>query len=79
MKEKDNHSIIKCTISIILNFYFWSVLLIILNIQIIIIHENISFYYNIFIINCSSNKVTNYHGIKSLESKFNKIQVNVTK
>ena len=31
-----------------------------------------------FIINCSSNKVTNYHGIKSLESKFNKIQVNVT-
>ena len=31
-----------------------------------------------FIINCSSNKVTNYHGIKSLESKFNKIQVNFT-
>ena len=32
----------------------------------------------IFIINCSGNKVSNYHGIKRLEDKFNKIEVNVT-
>tara|TARA_B100000989_G_C19183904_1_gene320738 strand:- start:9 stop:473 length:465 start_codon:yes stop_codon:yes gene_type:complete len=29
----------------------------------------------IFIINCSGNKVSNYHGIKQLESKFDKIKV----
>tara|TARA_B100001027_G_scaffold202143_1_gene162691 strand:- start:87 stop:542 length:456 start_codon:yes stop_codon:yes gene_type:complete len=32
----------------------------------------------IFITNCSGNKVTNYHGTKSLEKKFNKITVNKT-
>ena len=32
----------------------------------------------IFISNCSGNKVTNYHGTKSLEVKFDKIIVNVT-
>ena len=32
----------------------------------------------IFISNCSGNKVTNYHGTKSLEVKFDKITVNET-
>tara|TARA_Y100000768_G_C23488262_1_gene455846 strand:+ start:65 stop:520 length:456 start_codon:yes stop_codon:yes gene_type:complete len=32
----------------------------------------------IFISNCSGNKVTNYHGTKSLEKKFEKIKVNET-
>ena len=32
----------------------------------------------IFITNCSGNKVTNYHGTKSLEQKFDKITVNKT-
>ena len=32
----------------------------------------------IFIANCSGNKVTNYHGVKHLESKINKIEVNIT-
>ena len=30
----------------------------------------------IFIINCSGNKVTNYHGSKSLETKFDRIIIN---
>jgi|TARA_B100000242_G_C42745746_1_gene347817 outer membrane protein assembly factor BamE (lipoprotein component of BamABCDE complex) len=30
----------------------------------------------IFIINCGSNKVSNYHGYKSLESHFNKLEIN---
>ena len=32
----------------------------------------------ILITNCSGNKVTNYHGSKSLEKKFQKISVNKT-
>ena len=32
----------------------------------------------IIIINCTGNKVSNYHGINQLEKKFNKIQVNKT-
>ena len=32
----------------------------------------------IFIINCSGNKVSNYHGSKLLETKYSKIQVNIT-
>ena len=32
----------------------------------------------IFIINCSGNKVSNYHGSKQLETKFNIIKVNKT-
>ena len=32
----------------------------------------------IFIINCSGNKVSNYHGIKSLEAKYEKIEINLT-
>ena len=32
----------------------------------------------IFITYCSGNKVTNYHGVKHLESKINKIEVNIT-
>ena len=32
----------------------------------------------IFIVNCSGNKVSNYHGSKLLESKYSKIQVNIT-
>ena len=32
----------------------------------------------IIIINCSGNKVSNYHGAKLLETKYNEIQVNVT-
>ena len=31
-----------------------------------------------FITNCSGNKVSNYHGAKLLEQKYNKIQVNKT-
>ena len=29
-----------------------------------------------FIINCSGNKVSNYHGVKSLEVKFDQIELN---
>ena len=38
------------------------------------------FYLLIFIItvNCSGNKVSNYHGSKILEDKFNKIEINQT-
>ncbi len=32
----------------------------------------------IIIVNCSGNKVTNYHGAKSLDIKFDQIQVNIT-
>tara|TARA_B100000212_G_C26926509_1_gene344270 strand:- start:2 stop:451 length:450 start_codon:yes stop_codon:yes gene_type:complete len=32
----------------------------------------------IFILNCSGNKVTNYHGAKLLSSKYDLIKVNVT-
>ncbi len=32
----------------------------------------------IITINCSGNKVSNFHGTKSLESKFDKIQINMT-
>ena len=32
----------------------------------------------IFIINCSGNKVSNYHGIKSLEAKYGKIEIKKT-
>ncbi len=32
----------------------------------------------IFIINCSGNKVSNYHGTKLLEAKYNEIEVNVS-
>ena len=32
----------------------------------------------IIIINCSGNKVSNYHGSKLLDSKYKKLQVNVT-
>ena len=32
----------------------------------------------IFIVNCSGNKVSNYHGSKILEEKFNKIEINQT-
>ena len=32
----------------------------------------------IFIINCSGNKVSNYHGIKSLEAKYEKIEIKKT-
>ena len=32
----------------------------------------------IFIINCSGNKVSNYHGIKSLEAKYEKIKIKKT-
>ena len=32
----------------------------------------------IIIVNCSGNKVSNYHGNKLLESKYSKIQVNIT-
>ena len=30
----------------------------------------------IFIVNCSGNKVSNYHGIKLLEAKYDKIEIN---
>ena len=38
------------------------------------------FYLLIFIIivNCSGNKVSNYHGVKSLDLKFEKIELNIT-
>ena len=32
----------------------------------------------IFIINCSGNKVSNYHGTKLLEAKYNEIEVNIS-
>ena len=32
----------------------------------------------IFIVNCSGNKVSNYHGIKSLEAKYEKIEIKKT-
>ena len=32
----------------------------------------------IFIINCSGDKVSNYHGFKSLETKYNQINLNST-
>ena len=31
-----------------------------------------------FIINCSGNKVSNYHGTKSLDKKYKQIKVNIT-
>ena len=36
------------------------------------------FFIVIFIINCSGNKVSNYHGIKKLDLKYEKIEVNWT-
>ena len=32
----------------------------------------------IFIISCSGNKVSNYHGVKSLEVKFSELKLNIT-
>tara|TARA_B100000963_G_C22388887_1_gene563550 strand:- start:180 stop:644 length:465 start_codon:yes stop_codon:yes gene_type:complete len=32
----------------------------------------------ILTINCGGNKVSNYHGVKKLETKYSKLQVNVT-
>ncbi len=32
----------------------------------------------IIIVNCSGNKVSNYHGAKSLDTKFDQIQINIT-
>ena len=32
----------------------------------------------IIIINCSGNKVSNYHGVKSLEVKFSELKLNIT-
>tara|TARA_B100000989_G_C19460092_1_gene435813 strand:+ start:278 stop:739 length:462 start_codon:yes stop_codon:yes gene_type:complete len=32
----------------------------------------------IFVINCSGNKVSNYHGIKKLQIKYEKIEINKT-
>ena len=32
----------------------------------------------IFIINCSGNKVSNYHGVKSLESKYDQLKIKKT-
>ena len=32
----------------------------------------------IIIINCSGNKVSNYHGVKSLDSKFSELKLNIT-
>ena len=32
----------------------------------------------IITVNCSGNKVSNFHGTKSLDSKFDKIQINMT-
>ncbi len=31
-----------------------------------------------FIVNCSGNKVSNYHGVKRIESKFDKLKINYT-
>ena len=36
------------------------------------------FFIVIFIINCSGNKVSNYHGLKKLDLKYEKIEVNRT-
>ena len=36
------------------------------------------FIFLIFIINCSGNKVSNYHGPKILETKYEKIKISVT-
>ena len=36
------------------------------------------FIFFIIIVSCSGNKVTNYHGTKSLDTKFNEIQVDIT-
>ena len=38
------------------------------------------FYFIIFIIiiNCSGNKVSNYHGVKSLDTKFSELKLNIT-
>ena len=38
------------------------------------------FYFIIFIIiiNCSGNKVSNYHGVKSLDVKFSELKLNIT-
>ena len=36
------------------------------------------FIFLIFIINCSGNKVSNYHGPKILETKYEKIRISVT-
>ena len=38
----------------------------------------IYFIFFIIIVNCSGNKVANYHGTKSLEKKFDQIRVNYT-
>tara|TARA_Y100000591_G_C21523291_1_gene540438 strand:+ start:118 stop:579 length:462 start_codon:yes stop_codon:yes gene_type:complete len=41
----------------------------------------IKYFYLIFfiiIVNCTGNKVSNYHGVKSLDSKFDLIKLNVT-
>ena len=32
----------------------------------------------IIIVNCGGNKVSNYHGVKKLETKFDKLQINIT-
>ena len=32
----------------------------------------------VFTYNCTGNKVSNYHGSKSLENKFDKIEVGIT-
>ena len=32
----------------------------------------------IFIVNCSGNKVSNYHGVKLLDKKINEIEINIT-
>tara|TARA_Y100000816_G_scaffold286242_1_gene267065 strand:+ start:595 stop:1056 length:462 start_codon:yes stop_codon:yes gene_type:complete len=32
----------------------------------------------IFTANCSGNKVSNYHGVKSLEKKFDQLKINIT-
>ena len=32
----------------------------------------------LFIINCSGNKVSNYHGTKLLQSKYERININIT-
>ena len=41
----------------------------------------IKYFYLIFfiiIVNCSGNKVSNYHGVKSLDTKFDLIKLNIT-
>ena len=32
----------------------------------------------IFTVNCGGNKVSNYHGVKKLEAKYEKLQINIT-